>query len=103
MDNFVLDELLDLLKRGLLWFLVSVVFTTKELKEEALRHFYSGVVRIPGVCYGTNLIQGYQAIGKLFPQRHRVVRMDYVLGYIKMLLMTACILGIIVLLIQHKG
>ena len=50
MDNLALGEVIDLCKRGVLWIIVTVIFTTKELKDEAGRHCYSGVIRIPGVC-----------------------------------------------------
>ncbi len=101
MDNFALDEIVDWFKRGILWFIVSVIFTTKELKDEASRHFYSGVIRIPGVCYGSNVVKGYRAIGQIFPERRRIIRLDYIGGYIKITIIAACIFGIIVLLAEH--
>ncbi len=103
MDNFVLGEMVELFRRGILWFIVSVIFTTKELKDEAARHVYSGVVRIPGVCYGHNMVKGYRAIGQIFPQRCRIVRLDYIVGYIKIIMIAACITGIIILLAEHMA
>ena len=98
MYNSLLDELLNLLKCGLLWYLVTVIFTTAELREEAFRHLNSGVVRISGVCYGYNLIQGYRAIGQLFPNRCWAIRLDYILGYVKMLLLCAIAIGFLLLM-----
>jgi carbon starvation protein CstA len=100
MNNFSLDSLIDLFKRMVLWFIITVIFTTKELREEALSHFYSGVIRIPGVCYGSNIIKGYQAIGQVFPDRCWLVRLDYLWGYLKMLLLMACVCGILILMAQ---
>ncbi len=87
MNNFILDELIDWFKRGILWIIVTVIFTSRELKDEAKSHIYSGVIRIPGVCYGFNPIKGYRAIGQFFPTRSRTVRLDYILGFIKTLLL----------------
>ena len=54
MDNFALGEVIDLCKRGILWIIVTVIFTTKELKEKPAQHSLSGIIRIPGVFYGFN-------------------------------------------------
>jgi hypothetical protein len=101
-DNFTLDELLDWLKRGILWILVTVIFTSRELKDEAQRHLFSGVISIPGVCYGFNPVKGYQAIGQLFPGQSRGIRLDYILGFIKVLLLIACTLGLILLMARYR-
>ena len=97
MDNFVLDEILYLVKRCVLWFLVTVIFTTRELQDEASNHVLTGTVRIPGVCYGCNLVRGYQAVGKLFPRRSLIVRLDFITGYLKMLLILASVAGLFLL------
>jgi hypothetical protein len=97
MEIFSLGALIDGFKRVILWVIVSIIFTTAELKDEASRHICSGVVRIPGVCYGSNLVQGYRAIGKYFPQRCGAVRLDFILGYCKSLLLAACIVGLFLL------
>jgi hypothetical protein len=84
-NNFALEEILDFFKRGILWIIVNLVFFTRELKNEACNHYYSGTVRIPGACYGYNLVKGYRAIGELFPERRLIIRLDFVLGYLKVL------------------
>lgn len=98
MDNYVLEELIENIKRGLVWFIVTVIFTSSELKEEVFRHVYSGVIRIPGVCYGANIIRGYRVIGNLFPRRCHIVRLDFIMGYVKILLIAACVFGLLILL-----
>ncbi len=103
MEEFPIDELILWFKRGILWILITVIFTSAELKDEASRHFYSGVIRIPGVCYGFNIWKGYQAIGQLFPERCRWVRLDYIFGYIKTLLILACVIGLIALMAKVTG
>jgi hypothetical protein len=100
MYDFMLDELINLVKQGILWFIVTVIFTTKELKQEAFNHLHTGIVRIPGVCYGMNIIRGYRAIGHLYPERCRIVRLDFVWGYLKMALLIACTIGLIMLMAQ---
>jgi hypothetical protein len=97
MEFFTPSEILDLCKRGLLWFLITVIFTTQELKGEARNHYDFKVVRIPGVCYGFNLIKGFQAIGQIFPERSIIVRVDYILGYFKLILLLACACGLFLL------
>jgi hypothetical protein len=101
MDNFALGELIELFKRGILWIIITVIFTSHELKEEASKHCYSGIISVPGVFYGFNPIRGYQAIGRLFPGRCGMVRLDYILGYVKSLLITACVLGLILLAAKY--
>jgi hypothetical protein len=103
MNEFSLDELVHIFKRGILWIIVTIIFTTKELKDEASRHFYSGVIRIPGVCYGFNFLKGYQAIGRLFPGRCWLVRLDYIMGYFKLLLITACVVGLFIIMARIAG
>ena len=78
-----LEEIVDICKRGILWIIVKLVFTTQELKLEAHNHVYSSAIRIPGVFYGLNLIKGYRAIGECFPGRCRMIRWDFILGYSK--------------------
>jgi hypothetical protein len=98
MENFSLDELVNWFKRGVLWIIITVIFTSQELRDEAARHFYSGVIRIPGVCYGFNFWKGYQAIGRIFPERAGWVRLDYILGYVKTLILIACVFGLIAIM-----
>jgi hypothetical protein len=99
--NAILDELVDFFKRGVIWIIVTLIFNTRELKDEALRHFYSGVVRVPGVCYGANVVKGYQAIARVFPERCGVVRLDYILGYCKVMLLIAFTCGIFMLIARY--
>jgi hypothetical protein len=89
MDEFFVGEIIDNFKKMVLWVIVHVLFFTPELKDEACRHFYTKVVRIPGVCHGSNMVKGFKAIGQTFPQRKFIVRLDYVLGYVKIGLITA--------------
>jgi hypothetical protein len=103
MDEFRLDDLVDWFKRGILWVIVTVIFTSAELRDEAARHFYSGVIRIPGVCYGFNFWKGYQAIGQVFPERSGRIRLDYILGYVKILLLIACVFGLIAMMAKISG
>ncbi len=103
MNNFAVEELIAWFKRGLLWFLVTFMITTDELKDEAYQQLFSGRVSIPGVCYGLNLIKGYQAIGQLFPQRCRIVRLDFILGYVKLLLLAGLTFIIIFSLAHFAG
>ncbi len=100
MDYSILQEILALCQRGLLWFMITIIFTSRELREEASRHLYLGLVRIPGVFYGFNVLRGYSAIGQLFPDRSHSVRLDYVLGYLKMFLLTACAVGLLIIVIK---
>lgn len=101
MGNFILDEVIDRFKRGILWILCTLIFTVPELKDEAYRHVYSGEVRIPGVCYGSNLVRGYQAIGRLFPVRCRQIRLDFILGYLKLLILLACAVAFLLLMAKY--
>ncbi len=101
MNNFALEEVFNRFKRGILWLIVTVIFSTRELKNEAFNHFHTGVVLIPGVCYGCNLVKGYQAIGKLFPQRRTVIRLDFILGYVKILLIIASFCGLFIMAAQY--
>jgi hypothetical protein len=98
MRNIELEHILEKLKMGIIWILATVIFTTQELRQEAWNHYHKGTVRIPGVCYGYNLIKGYQAISHVFPDRCRAVRLDFVLGYIKMLILLACALSFFLLM-----
>ncbi len=100
MDNFALEELIAWFKRGLLWFIVTFLITTKELRNEAYKQFHYGTISVPGLCYTGNLIKGYQVIGQLFPERCRIVRLDYILGYVKLLLL-AIVAFIFIFLLAH--
>jgi len=103
MDNFTLEVILEFLKRGLLWFIVTILFTSVELKDEVYRQAYSGVIRIPGVCYGSNFVKGYRMIGRLFPVRCWHVRADFILGYLKLVLIMVSIGGLFMILARHLG
>lgn len=103
MGNFILDEIIDRFKKGILWILVNVIFTTPELKNEAYCHVYSGEVRIPGVCYGSNLVRGYLAIGRLFPGRCWQVRLDFILGYLKLFILLACSVAFFLLMAKFAS
>ena len=101
MNDFALDELIGHFKRGILWIIVKIMFFTPELKEEAAAQCKSDVVRIPGAFYGYNVCRGYRAIGKYFPNRCRIVRLDYILGYAKLTLLTACVAALLLAAAQH--
>ena len=103
MDNLALDEIILKCKQGILWIITTLIFTSQELRDEAFRHCYSGVVRIPGVFYGVDFIKGYCAIRQHFPGRCGLVRLDYVLGYVKTLILTSCACGLILLMARLVG
>lgn len=98
MGDFALDELVGFFKRIVLWVIVKVIFFSQELKDEATKQCYSKIVLVPGVFYGLNMFQGYKAIGQHFPGRCNIVRVDYIMGYIKLTLLITCIAMLLLLL-----
>jgi|WetSurMetagenome_2_1015567.scaffolds.fasta_scaffold480513_2 hypothetical protein len=90
MTYFSVDDLLNRFKGIILWIIIKVMFFSSELREEATTQFNSRVVLIPGVFYGLNVFRGYQAIGQHYPDRRTIVRIDYVLGYLKFALIAIC-------------
>jgi hypothetical protein len=103
MDNYILDEIVNLGKSLVFGIIVKIIFTSQELRDEAYRQLHYHVIRIPGIFYGYNLVSGYQVIGRLFPKRHKIVRADYLLGYIKVMVIITCIFKFFNLLAQFLG
>jgi hypothetical protein len=97
MNNLLLEEIWYLVKRVILWIIINIIFMSRELRTEAYNQLFTGSILIPGVFYGLNLVQGFQSIKKLFPECHRRVQLDYVLGYLKSFLLIACALGLFLL------
>jgi len=90
MAYFDFDELLNRFKTWVLWIIIKAIFSTRELRKEAAAQCDSRPVQIPGVFYGINIHRGYQAIGEFFPDRCKIIRLDYILGFIKLTLIMAC-------------
>jgi hypothetical protein len=103
MDYSVLEEIMAWCQKGMLWFMITIIFTSRELRDEASRHLYQGVVRIPGVFYGFNVLRGYSAIGQMFPARSHSVRLDYILGYLKMFLLIICAIGLLIIAVKLRS
>ncbi len=95
------DEIVGGIRRFILWIIVKVMFFTQELRSEACQQCDSKKVLVPGVFYGLNLIRGYQAIGQHFPERSNIVRADYLLGWLKLVLITTFMCIIFLVLWQH--
>jgi hypothetical protein len=103
MTYFSLNELLDRCKRIILWIIIKVIFFSSELREEATIQCNSKVVLIPGVFYGLNVFRGYQTIGQHFPDRRNIIRIDYVLGYLKFALIAIFTGSLFFLLWKYSG
>jgi hypothetical protein len=95
------EEIVNGIRRMILWIIIKVMFFTQELQGEATEQCNSKKVLIPGVFYGLNIFRGYQAIGQHFPDRSNIVRLDYLLGWLKLTLIGIFIGVIFVLLSQH--
>ena len=95
------DEIVGGIRRCILWIIVKVMFFTQELRYEASEQCNSKKVIIPGCFYGLNLVRGYQAIGQHFPDRCNIIRADYLLGWLKLVLITAFMSIVFFLLWQH--
>jgi hypothetical protein len=93
---FSAEDIVELFKKMVGWIIINIIFSTRELKDEVIRQLDIRQIRIPGVCYGCNVFKGYRAIGEVFPQRSRIVRLDYILGYVKTILMAVFIIGLII-------